>query len=107
MGGFRPSDGFFGHGVYLTSSLNKAWAWAKYRASCGVNIFFKNQRDASYSYLETHRPVEPKGAVVLAVKVHDLGKCKQLDMRKVKDSDYEYRLYHACGNALHSIAKKP
>jgi len=70
-GSFLPSKtGFFGPGVYLTSSRQKAEAWARYRA--------------------WHKEPQFRGALV-QVRV-DLGRCKTFEMSAITSKDY--RLVH-------------
>jgi hypothetical protein len=100
-GHLQPSiDGFFGPGVYLTSSREKAAAWANFKAKGSPTFLQSNGWGRSLPAMPQPTPREldrssatTKAPVVVEVQV-DVGRCKVFDMISVKDEDYFYYMPH-------------
>jgi hypothetical protein len=117
----QPSvAGFYGPGVYLTSSRTKAVAWARFRAATAARQFVASDRDSyemewrnvdrvhkqqerlpegrvhviGHGYIPNSNFVDEPGArpVLVAVYVR-LGKCKTFDA-VLRDADYFYWSFH-------------
>mmetsp|Transcript_23419 Transcript_23419/g.53358 ORF Transcript_23419/g.53358 Transcript_23419/m.53358 type:complete len:516 (-) Transcript_23419:342-1889(-) len=100
-GHLRPStDGFFGPGVYLTSSREKAAAWANFKAKGSPTFLQSNGWGRTLPSMPLPEPPRVtdwdgalKAPVVVEVQV-DVGRCKAFDMTTVRDEDYFYYMPH-------------
>ena len=94
------TDGFFGPGVYLTSSREKAAAWARFKSKGSPTFLQSNGWGSSLPEMPQpeppHLPEYFSGAteapVVVEVQV-DIGCCKAFDMTTVNDADYFYYIH--------------